>query len=189
MKQPALALLGLTAMLAWSGLAVPTAQARSEPSMEQTNKAVARRFFEEVMNKGDLAVISELFLPGHVPHPGHMPHPATLGPARRGNEALGRFVAGLRSTFPDLHATVGDQIAEADKVVTRFTLHGTQKGEMTNPDFGTIAPTGKEVTWTGIQIDRFESGKIAESWGSVDLLGFYQQLGVIQRATPAAARQ
>jgi steroid delta-isomerase-like uncharacterized protein len=148
--------------------------------MEQAHKAAARRYFEEIFNKGDLAVISELFLPDNVRHP------PTLGPDIRGNEELGRFVAGIRAAFPDIHATVEDQIAEGDKVVTRFTLHGTQKGEMTSPFLGTLAPTGKEVTYTGIVIHRFVNGKIAESWANVDLLGLYRQLGAIPAPAPAA---
>jgi predicted ester cyclase len=182
MKHSTIPILGLTALLAWSGLVLPNAQARRAQPMEQANKAVARRVFEEVFNKGDLAVISELFLPGHVGHS------ASRGPDSRGNEEFGRFVTRFRTAFPDIHATVEDQIAEGDKVVTRFTLHGTQKGELTSPFLGTIAPTGKEVTYTGIVIGRFVDGKIAESWANVDLLGLYQQLGVIPRPTPAAAR-
>jgi predicted ester cyclase len=70
--------------------------------------------------------------------------------------------------------TVEDQVAEGDKVVTRWIAHGTQKG----PFLG-IPPTGKSGTMTGVEIDRFVDGKAAECWTSADYLGLMQQLGAI----------
>jgi len=70
--------------------------------------------------------------------------------------------------------TIDDMVAEGDKVVYRWTLRGTHKGEFTG-----IAPTGKQVTLWGMVIDRILGGKIVETWIRYDTLGFMQQLGVI----------
>jgi steroid delta-isomerase-like uncharacterized protein len=78
------------------------------------------------------------------------------------------------AAFPDLHLTIEDQIAEGDKVVIRWTAHGTHKG-----NFMGIPPTGKEAVVTGITIDRFANGKTVEAWNNSDDLGLLQQLGVV----------
>ena len=78
------------------------------------------------------------------------------------------------SAFPDLHLTIEDQIAEGDKVVTRWTARGTHQG----PFMG-IPPTGKRAVVTGIAIDRFANGKFVENWNNGDDLGLLQQLGVV----------
>ena len=96
----------------------------------------------------------------------------------RGTEAWKTFVREFRQAFPDFHDTIEDQVAEGDKVVTRFTSQGTQAGE-----FMGVPPTGKHVRWTGIVVDRIADDKIVESWGSWDMLGMPQQLGGI--ALPA----
>lgn len=80
----------------------------------------------------------------------------------------------FRSGFPDIKMTIEEVVAEGDKVVFRVTVHGTHKGE-----FKGIAPTGKQVTMTGMQIWRIEGGKIVEGWFNRDDLGLMQQLGVI----------
>jgi predicted ester cyclase len=185
MTPSALALLALTALLAWGGLLLPTAQARKVSSAQEANKATARRYYEEVLNQGNMAAVEELVAPNHVLHGlGVPPLPAGTSALDRLRQAVNR----LRAIFPDLHYTVEDQIAEGDKVVTRWTRRGTQQGEWTNTPFGTIAPTGKEVTTTGVAIQRFVNGKIAETWVDQDSLGLFQQLGVIPQPQPAAAR-
>ena len=70
------------------------------------------------------------------------------------------------------HTTIEDQIAEDDKVVTRWTMRDTHEGE-----FRGIAPTGKQISITGIGIFRFSDGKVVESWDNFDQLGMMQQLG------------
>jgi predicted ester cyclase len=79
-----------------------------------------------------------------------------------------------QAAFSDISITVEDQIAEGDKVVSRWTIRGTHKGEYMG-----IAPTGKQVTITGISIYRIEKGKIVEDWANSDMLGMLQQLGAI----------
>lgn len=78
------------------------------------------------------------------------------------------------TAFPDLHFTFEDFIAEGDQVVVRWTPSGTQKGELMG-----IPPSGKSFSATGIEIYRFEGGKIVEHWLESDMLGLLQQLGVV----------
>jgi steroid delta-isomerase-like uncharacterized protein len=80
----------------------------------------------------------------------------------------------LLEAFPDLHLTVEDMIAEGDKVVVRNTVTGTHRGEYMG-----LPPTGKSVTYDEIFIFRFVNGRIAETWGVVDVLSQMKQLGVI----------
>jgi predicted ester cyclase len=100
----------------------------------------------------------------HSPFPGQKP----------GAEGLKQAIASFREAFPDLQATAEDLIAEEDKVVGRFTVTGTQRGE-----FMDIAPTGKKITYDEIVIVRFKDGKIIEHWAVADALAMLQQLGVI----------
>ena len=101
----------------------------------------------------------------------HQPDGSVL---ERGPEDVKRFVGEFRSAFPDFHTTIEDQIAEDDKVATRWTMRGTHEGE-----FRGIAPTGRQISVTGIGIFRFSEGKVVESWDNFDQLGMMQQLGVI----------
>ena len=81
----------------------------------------------------------------------------------------------LRNAFPNLSCTIEEQVAEGEKVVSRWTVRGTHQGEF----FG-VAPTGNRVEFTGIQIDRFdESGKIVEERAEFDLLGAMRQVGAV----------
>jgi steroid delta-isomerase-like uncharacterized protein len=80
----------------------------------------------------------------------------------------------LRQAFPDLQITVEDQIAEGDKVATRWRGRGTHQG-----DFLGIPSTGRPMEIAGITIFRLADGKIVESWGNPDNLGMLVQLGVI----------
>lgn len=134
-------------------------------STEQ-NKTIACRYFEDVWNKGNAAVIDEIIalnVLGHV-----------AGKDFRSLDVLRQRVAALRTIYSDPHFTVEDQIAEGDRVGVRWTLRGTHSGEyMGHP------PTGKHMTVTGINIFRIAGGKIAELWVESDDLGELQQLGVV----------
>jgi len=91
-----------------------------------------------------------------------------------GTAGIKQFISIYRTAYPDTHFTVEDQVAEGDKVATRWTATGTHRGELMG-----IAPTGKRVTVTGIAITRVTNGKIVETWNNFDALGQLQQLGVI----------
>src|SRR5215210_3950857 len=95
----------------------------------------------------------------------------------RGPEDVKRFIGEFRQAFPDFHSTIEDQIAEGDKVVTRWRASGTHQGE-----FRGVAPTGNRITVNGIGIFRFsEEGKVVESWDNFDQLGMMQQLDAIRQ--------
>ncbi len=133
----------------------------------EENKAIVRRATEEIFNRRNLAVIDELYATNFVSHGGT----PEVTPDREGYK---QFVTMSRTALPDFHTTIEDMIAEGDKVVQRFTAHGTHKG-----DFMGIPPTGKQVTVTGIAIDRIAGGKIVENWANMDMLGVMVQLGVV----------
>jgi steroid delta-isomerase-like uncharacterized protein len=140
----------------------------------EENKAIFRRYVEEVGNKGNLELAEEIF----DSYLAHQPDGSVL---ERGPEDVKRFMGEFRSAFPDFHTAIEDQIAEGDKVVTRWRMHGTHRGE-----FRGIAPTGKELEITGIGIFRFSEGKVVESWDNFDQLGMMRQLGAIPSREQAA---
>jgi len=144
--------------------------------LSETNKTISRRLFEEVWNKGNLAVLNELIANDHVNS-----GPGTLPGLPTGPEGAKQFVMMYRNAFPDTHFTIDEQIAEGEKVVTRWTAHGTHQGELLG-----IPATGKSSTVTGISVDRIVNGKIVESWGIFDQFGMMQQLGVIPTPELAA---
>jgi predicted ester cyclase len=131
------------------------------------NKAFARRLVQEVFHGNDLSRIDPWFTPDIVAH--------DPGVTYQGRERLRQGIAHFRSAFPDLRITIDDLLAEGDRVVLRYTGRGSHQGE-----FRGIAPTGKPFTYTGILIWRFVDGQVAEHWAQPDLLGLFQQLGVIQ---------
>ena len=135
----------------------------------EENKALARREMEEIFQKGNLDASEEIYAPGYVAYE------PTTGEIR-GIEAAKQFAATYRKAFPDFQPTIEDQIAEGDKVVTRFRARGTHQGELDG-----IAPTGNQIEVTGITIQRISDGRIAEEWINYDALGLMQQLGVIKQ--------
>jgi steroid delta-isomerase-like uncharacterized protein len=140
----------------------------SLPEASDTNKALVRRFYEDVINKGDMRLAEDVLAVDYVEHPG-------LPGGESGLAGFKQFVAMVGTAFPDLHVTLEDLISEGDKVAARVTVSGTHKGVF----LGSIAPTGKHVTWTGIDLIRIAGGKIAERWNQRDVLGLMQQLGAI----------
>lgn len=142
----------------------------------EANKAISRRFFEELWNDNNPAIADEIVAPDFVPHD---PSNPWLKPGPAGTKEL---VSTYRTAFPDSHFTIEDQIAEGDRVVTRWTAHGTNNGELQG-----MPATGKRVTVTGITIDRIANGKLAESWVNWDTVGMLRQLGLLPDQTAAAA--
>lgn len=146
----------------------PMNTAMSRPPAYE-NKKIARRLIEEVWNRGELNVVSQLIAPNHVNHGPQMPPNAMRGP-----EGVKQLISLYRRGFPDAQQTIEEQMVDGDKVITRWTVHGTHKGEF----FG-MQPSGRRVTMSGITIDRISGGKIVESWTDADLLGMMQQIGAI----------
>jgi steroid delta-isomerase-like uncharacterized protein len=135
--------------------------------MSADNKALVRRYVEEVLNKKNLALVDELFAPTFVDHDSSMPQ-------AKGPEGVKRLAAMVHAAFPDLNFSIEDLIAEGDKVVYRYTIRGIHQN-----DFMGIPATGKAVKVTGIHIYRISDGKLQEEWENWDMLGLLRQLGVI----------
>lgn len=132
----------------------------------ENNKTIIRQFIDETLNKGDIEAAEKFVAKDvieQVPFPGQGP----------GIEGLKDVLAGMRVAFPDMHWTVHEQIAERDKVVSRFEWTGTHRG----PFLG-VEPTGRPVQVWGIVIDRLQDGKIKNTCILMDALGLMAQLGV-----------
>ncbi len=130
------------------------------------NKALVRRFWEELVGTGDSALADELLAPGYTVH--------YAGNAPMDRDGFLQFLGALRSAFPDLAVTVEDLLAEEDEVAVRWTWGGTQQG----PFLG-IPPTGKTVVGSGIGLFRIANGRIVEDFVQEDTFGLLQQLGAI----------
>jgi predicted ester cyclase len=133
-------------------------------STEEENKAIFRRYIEELFNQGHLELADEIF----DRYVSHQPDGSTL---ERGPEDVKRFVGVFHSAFPDLRISIDDQIADRDKMVNRITFRGTHQREWRG-----IAPTGKEVEVKGMNIFRFSpEGKVVGTWDSYDQLRVMRQ--------------
>ena len=135
--------------------------------MSEENKALARRYLEEVWDKGNVELIDELFTTDFVRHG----PPAVEGEVR-GPEDFKGLVNTYHAGFPDFQVTIDDMIAEGDSVVSRWTVRGTHQGELMGN-----APTGNRVTFTGYLFDRISGGKIEEEWVDYDTLQVMQEIG------------
>jgi steroid delta-isomerase-like uncharacterized protein len=135
--------------------------------MSEENKALDRRIFEEVWGAYNLDKVEKYFAADFVDHnevPG-------LPPGREGVKAMVHMFAGAWS---DANLVIDVQIADGDKVATRWSSTATHTGELLG-----IPATGKQIKVTGITISRYEDGKAVESWGEYDSIGMMQQLGVV----------
>ena len=130
----------------------------------QSNKEVVRRFVDEYQTAGDEAAFTELL------HPDVVDRSRPEGIAA-GAEGVRQQFDAFRAAFPDFRATIHDQIAEGDKVVTRKVFRGTHRGDLMG-----IPPTGREVEIEVIDIVRVQDGRIVEHWNVVDRLGLLRQL-------------
>ncbi len=138
----------------------------------EENKAVVRRFVEEVQSRHKLELVDQLFDPSYNDH-------ASFQGSVPGIEGFKQLFGMMLGAFPDLHAIIHDQIAEGDKVVTRKTFKGTHKG-----DYMGVPPTGKQIELGVIDIFRVVDGRIVEHWMQADSLGLMQQLGLIPPPGP-----
>lgn len=139
----------------------------------QINIDLVRRFYSEIFNSGNLSAADEIVGPDFVEH---IPQPVPGAHSTTGPDAIRSFASMFREAIPDLSVSIDDVIASGDKVVTRVTWQGTQKGPLFGAD-----PTGKHMRFTGIDIVRIEDGKFVEHWGQVDVLAALDQLGFLPR--------
>lgn len=139
-------------------------------STEQ-NKEVVRRWFEEVINQGNVETVDTICMqcvPSFVVIRG------VADPPPQGLSGVKELIRTFRTGFPDLHITVEEQIAEGDKVASRVTVRGTHQGE-----FMGLPATGKRVNISGTSIWRVIDGQLVDESVNWDTMGMMQQLGVI----------
>ena len=140
----------------------------------QENKALVRRFVDEVQSKGNADLIDEICSAEFVNHSAPPGIPTDC-------EGIKIVTAMFRGAFPDSYFTVEDMVAEGDKVATRKTFHGTHEGE-----FIGIPPSGRSVSMGLIDIVRISEGRVVEHWSMGDTLGMMRQLGVVPQPGESA---
>jgi steroid delta-isomerase-like uncharacterized protein len=136
---------------------------------EKENKALVRRFYEEYYNNGRLEMIDEAFSPSYVHNTPEVPE------GKMNYEEYREHMLLISRAFPHMKVVIEDQVAENDKVTTRYTMYGTQEGDLPG-----IPSEGREIKVPVITIMRMQGGKIAEGWELYDSLDMAIQLGVAQ---------
>ena len=138
----------------------------------EENKLLLRRYYEEVVNTGDVDRVGEFVSPDYVEVYNNVRHPVGL-------EGAKEHILGVRETYPDLHLTIEQQIAEGDWVVTRVTMRGTHKGVWLG-----MRPTGKKVEMTAVNIDKVVGGLIVEHGGAANVFEPLLEIGAIKITDP-----
>lgn len=141
------------------------APSAKETVMSKQDNIKAQEQFGKAVNSGKLDAIKEVMAAGVVDHD---PAP-DQGP---GPDGFIHFFETMRAAFPDLNVTVDQMVADDDNVAIAYTITGTHQGEFMN-----VPATNRRIKARGVQIARFEDGKIIERWGSSDQLGILQQIG------------
>ena len=136
--------------------------------MSEENKAVDRRWFDEVWNKGNVAAFPELVSRDLVVHNPPVGIPGNF-------DGIQQSISIHRAGFPDLHFDIDAQIAEGDQVATMWTATGTHLGEWVG-----YPPSGKTVNVQGMSLQTYRDGKLVELWLAVDMLDWFQQLGLVE---------
>ena len=129
------------------------------------NKAIVRRYIEQILNEQRLDLAEEFLAENIELHGSGIPP---------GIEVVEQWLAAFATAFPDGYTIIEDMVAEDDRVVARTTFNGTHKADLQD-----IPATGKTISMLGIAIFRLDNGKIAEGWLINDSLGLMQQLGVV----------
>lgn len=144
----------------------------------EENQTVVRRLTEEAWNQGNIGLLDQILADSFTYH-----DPASPGVVSR--DDYKQYFTALRTTFPDFHITIEDEVADGDKVAARWTVRGTHRGDLVMPQ-GTLPPTGKPIQVTGMSFFHVAGGKVVEAWLNGDNLGFLHQLGAMPAAEPAA---
>lgn len=139
--------------------------------MSEQNKTVIRRYIEDVVNRGDLDLVDELYAEQVMFHMPFSPEPL------HGPESIKQTVAGFRTAFSDLSLKIEDLVAEDDVVVAHLTASGTNDGEMMG-----MPATNQPARWSLVHLITFKDGKIIEDRAFVDRMGLMEQLGHVQAA-------
>ena len=138
----------------------------------EENKSLVRRYIQEVWDRQNPAAVDEFLASNYQRHIS-----PTAAPLNRDGQK--QRLAGLRAAFPDIQLTLEEMFAEGDRVAFRSTIRGTHQGV-----FQGLAPTGRHVTVSLLDMVRVANGKIAEQWGGPDFLDWLRQLGAVVPAGP-----
>ena len=144
--------------------------------MSEENKALVRRWFEEVWNKGRAEAINEMFAEDGVAHG----LSDAGGESLRGPEGFRPFFRSFRDAFPDIEVVVEDVIAEGDKLAARCSVRAKHQGDTLG-----FRATGRPIEITGMTFARVRGGKIVEAWNNFDFMTLFQQLGAVEMKQPA----
>jgi len=139
-------------------------------------KELSRRLFEEVWNQQKLNVIDEIISADFVNHDPNSPS------MPKGREGYQQLVRHYLTAFPDAKFTLHDHVSDGQTVASRWTVNSTHTGNL-----GSIPPTGRRMTVTGISMARVVDGKFVEGWANWDAFGLMQQLGLIPKASVSEA--
>jgi steroid delta-isomerase-like uncharacterized protein len=134
---------------------------RSERVRLEQQKMLVRRWIEEGFNRRNLSVVDEIFAEAFV-----------VNGQQIGREGLRKSMSRHLAGFPDLHVTITDMVAEGEQVAIWYTVKGTHRGE-----FDGVQPTGRQVSWTGVDLFRIGGGRVVEARFLSDALGLLRQLG------------
>lgn len=151
-------------LMAFIGALSSSGCVTSDGTLARRNSEIVRRYFEEWVNHGSTRAADEVIATNLV-----LRHPHVTV---TGLEPYKQSMASFHSAFPDLHFTTEDQIAQGERVLVRWTMSGTQRGE-----FHGHAASGKQIKVTGMSLFRIKRGMIEEIWVNMDRLGFQEQLG------------
>jgi steroid delta-isomerase-like uncharacterized protein len=143
--------------------------------MAEQDKDLARRFYDEVVNTGDVDRVAEFCTEDFVDHEEGLPGQP------EGIEGVKAFVQIFREGFPDLHASVEDIMGEGDRIAARVRMTGTHQGE-----FLGVPASGSRIDIEAIDIVRIVDGRAAEHWGVTDTMALMQQIGAVPEEAAAS---
>jgi steroid delta-isomerase-like uncharacterized protein len=143
--------------------------------MSEENKALVRRWFEEVWNRGRAEAIDEMFAEDGIAHG----LSDAAGEPLRGPAGFRPFFSSFREAFPDIEVVVEDVIAEGDKLAARCSVRAKHQGDTLG-----FRATGRPIEITGMTFARVRDGKIVEAWNNFDFMALFQQLGALQLSAP-----
>lgn len=136
------------------------------------NRSLVRRYYEEIVNTGNVDALAEFISPDYVEVQNNTRYPVGLAGAKE-------HLLGVRETYPDLQLTVEQQIAEGEWVATCVTARGTHAGVWLG-----MRPTGEKLEMTAVNVDRVVDGRIVEHGGAANLLEPFLEIGAIRIADP-----
>jgi len=142
--------------------------------MTANNADLLRRWFDEIWNRGNVDAADELLAPKAILH-----ETAVAGDGKQTLDEFKAMARAFRDAMPDIRFHVDETLQDGSRAAARVTVTGTHTGSGLG-----IAPTGRSVRISGIVMIRAAGGRTVEGWSNFDMLGFYDQLGVVKKPAP-----